>query len=78
MHKRKQVPEDANAPGVPGVQKIKAALRQTRRLLAKVCMTYVVGEWSLRVLGGTGQLGCRRPSRDRAETESLGGRLGEG
>lgn len=26
--------------GVPGVQKIKAAIRQTTRLLAKVCIPY--------------------------------------
>ena len=37
-HKRKQASGDANAQAVPGVQKVKAALRQTKRLLAKVCV----------------------------------------
>lgn len=36
MHRRKHTNQDANAQTVPGVQKIKSALRQTRRLLAKV------------------------------------------
>lgn len=35
-HKRKPTNLDSQVQALPGVQKIKAALRQTRRLLAKV------------------------------------------
>jgi hypothetical protein len=40
-HRKPHVPREPLAsPAAPGVQKLKAALRQTRRLLAKVCYVF--------------------------------------
>lgn len=58
--------------GTPGVQKIKSSLRQTRRLLAKVCnLMHIAQHFFHSDFLGQPSSGCTR--HDRASAKGLGG-----